>query len=860
MNDYNRSIRVLHVDDEQGFAETAGAFLERENDRFDVEVATSPSEALNRLDSDPFDCIVSDYEMPTQNGIEFLRAVRKEYTDLPFILYTGKGSEEVASDAISAGVTDYLQKESGTSQYAVLANRIRNAVENYHAQTELAERKKRLKLFFERSPLGVVEWDDNFDFVRMNDAAEDILGYTQDDLIGHSWEKIVSESDQDAVADVVSALLENEGGYRSVNENITKDGDRVICEWHNRVVTDDDGEVMAIFSQFQDITERKQQERENSRRRHRLEQILKTVPGCVVQLDADGQFVFANDRAEEVLGLERDELTNRAYNDPEWDIRDLSGQPIPDEELPFQRVLDTGETLYGVKHSIQWPDKTRKVLLVNGAPLFDDDGTVDSVVFSLIDITDQRDRERELARAQRRLELALETTGTGVYEWDTETDEVIWSDSLERVMGLEPGEFEGTFQAFIDRVHPDDLSRVQEQIEHAIETDSMYQAEFRMRGADGNYQWVEVRGRTIRDEEGDRMVGIHHDITKQKDRETTLERQRSLLKAQQEAMIDGLLVVDEDGDMVSYNDRFVELWEMPRELVEQAEEELALDWAMDQLACPEEFYQKIDHLYENPEKTSRDEITLADGRVFDRYTAPVVGEDGTHYGRLWTFRDITQQKEREAKLEQQNDQLKDFASVVTRDLRNPLRTAQGRLELATEECDSEHLASVANAHDRMESIIDDLLWLAREGRNIGVTEAVDLTEVIEETWAVTGDDIAEATLSISFGQQEVHRCLEADRERLKQLLRNIFRNALEHAGENVKIEVGLLEDGFYVEDDGPGIPESERDVVFDLGYSSADGGTGFGLSIVKQIVEAHGWTVRVVDSPAGGARLEITDV
>ena len=212
MNDYNRSIRVLHVDDEQGFAETAGAFLERENDRFDVEVATSPSEALNRLDSDPFDCIVSDYEMPAQNGIEFLRAVRKEYTDLPFILYTGKGSEEVASDAISAGVTDYLQKESGTSQYAVLANRIRNAVENYHAQTELAERKKRLKLFFERSPLGVVEWDDNFDFVRMNDAAEDILGYTQDDLIGHSWEKIVSESDQDAVADVVSALLENEGG------------------------------------------------------------------------------------------------------------------------------------------------------------------------------------------------------------------------------------------------------------------------------------------------------------------------------------------------------------------------------------------------------------------------------------------------------------------------------------------------------------------------------------------------------------------------------------------------------------------------------------------------------------------------
>ncbi|MFB6211861.1 MAG: PAS domain S-box protein [Halobacteriales archaeon] len=521
-------IRVLHVDDEPDFAEMAATFLEREVDRFDVETAKSAAEGLDRLASDEFDCVVSDYEMPGQNGIEFLEAVRREDADLPFILYTGRGSEEIASEAISAGVTDYLQKDGGTSQYTVLANRIRNAVEKYRTQTELADREQRLNLFFEQSPLGVVEWDENFDFSRINDAAREILGYDEADLIGHSWEKIVPESDRDAVGEVVADLLENKGGYHSINENVRKDGERIICEWHNRVVTDDAGGVVAIFSQFQDITdrrehqrrfeaifnntytfsglcepdgtlieanetalsfagldrddvvgkrlwntpwiqrndaeetireaveqaqdgqlfrdevrvqgeeqeaiidfsirpvtderdevtllvpegrditERKEQERENNRRRHRLEQILKTVPACVVQLDANGEFVFANDRAEDVLGLTESKLTERTYNDPEWGIKDLDGDPIPDEDLPFRQVQDTGEPITDFRHRIEWPDGTQKILLVNGAPLFDDDGNVESVVFALSDITDREQQQRRLQKTTARLEAVYE--------------------------------------------------------------------------------------------------------------------------------------------------------------------------------------------------------------------------------------------------------------------------------------------------------------------------------------------------------------------------------------------------------------------------------------------------------------------
>jgi PAS domain S-box-containing protein len=727
-------VRVLHVDDNADFADLTTTILEREDDRFVTETATSATEALNHISERQFDCIVSDYDMPDQNGIEFLRAVRETCPDLPFILYTGKGSEEVASEAISAGVTDYLQKGTGTSQYTVLANRIQNAV----------------------------------------------------------------------------------SARRS-----------------------------AITAE---------------RRRHRFEQILKTVPGCVVQLDADGQFVFANERAEEVLGLESDEVTDRTYNDPRWELQDPHGDPIPDGELPFRRIRETGEPVYAERLTIQWPDGTRKLLLVNGAPVSDENGAFESAVFSLADITDQQERQQELDRTRRRLELALETTDTGVYDWDMETDEVTWNDSLERVMGLEPGEFEGTFEAFINRVHPDDRPRVHDRIEQAIETESMYRAEFRMQKADGDHQWVEVRGRVVRDGDGSRMVGVHHDITEQKVRETTLDRQRSLLEAQQEAMIDGLLVVDEHGDIISYNDRFVELWGIPDTVIEQGDEEPALDWVMDRLANPETFRVKVRNLYENPERTSRDEIDLADGRVFDRYTAPVVGDDGTHYGRLWTFRDITQRKDRETELERQNERLEEFTSVASHDLRNPLHTARGRLELATAECDSDHLTSVADAHDRMESIIDGLLWLAREGRDIGTTERVDLTEVVERTWAMTGAGVGAAALSIEADGQRGLRHITADKDRLKRLLENVFRNAIEHGGENVTVRVGPLENGFYVADDGPGIPESEHDAVFDAGDSSVNRGTGFGLSIVKRIAEGHGWTVRTTTGAAGGVRIAFTGI
>jgi len=209
--------------------------------------------------------------------------------------------------------------------------------------------------------------------------------------------------------------------------------------------------------------------------------------------------------------------------------------------------------------------------------------------------------------------------------------------------------------------------------------------------------------------------------------------------------------------------------------------------------------------------------------------------------------------EQRQEIERQNERLNKFGSVLSHDLRNPLSVASGRLELAQSESDSTHLDAVSQAHARMETLIDDLLTLAREGNSVGELESVRLDSLVEGCWRNV--DTEEATIRI-----EAERTIRADRSRLQQLLENLFRNAVEHSGKNVSITVGVFDTGFYIEDDGQGIPPERRDKVFDIGYSTADEGTGFGLAIVRRIAEAHGWNISAVEASTGGARFEITGV
>jgi signal transduction histidine kinase len=214
-----------------------------------------------------------------------------------------------------------------------------------------------------------------------------------------------------------------------------------------------------------------------------------------------------------------------------------------------------------------------------------------------------------------------------------------------------------------------------------------------------------------------------------------------------------------------------------------------------------------------------------------------------------TIRYALERHAQQQELRRQNHRLEKFANVVSHDLRNPLNVAKGRIEMV----EDEHAAVIESNLSRMETIIEDVLTLAREGKSVEETEPVDLTALTKKCWQQV--ETASALLSTD---SEI--AILADPNRCRQILENLIRNSVEHVGEDVVIHVGRTDDGFYIEDNGPGIPENKRQEVFEAGYTTNRDGTGFGLSIVKETAEAHGWSVEITDGTDGGARFEFSGV
>ncbi len=222
-------------------------------------------------------------------------------------------------------------------------------------------------------------------------------------------------------------------------------------------------------------------------------------------------------------------------------------------------------------------------------------------------------------------------------------------------------------------------------------------------------------------------------------------------------------------------------------------------------------------------------------------------------GRVVVLRDVTERREREQRLEHQNERLERFTSTVSHDLRNPLSVARGRVELLDAETDSPHIGPLDSALGRMDTLIDETLSLAKQGRIVDETDTVDLAAISERSWARV--DTEDATLTVVNDSRFL-----ADSSRVERVFENLFRNSVEHGGPDVTVRVGWSADGFYVADDGPGIPPADRDGVFQFGQTSAADGTGYGLAIVAEIASAHGWRVDVSASRSGGARFDFAGV
>ena len=732
-------IYILHVEDDPDFADLARHHLAQQDVTVVIDHVSDPAAALNRIASTTVDCIISDYDRSTENGITFLERVRQEYPDLPFLLLTENGSADVASDAIKRGVTDCLQKGHDSHHLTVLSNRITNAVAQYRATQALSKSEERMSLFFEESPLGVVEWDMSFKIKRINPAAEHIFGYAAAELVGETWEQLVPPTDHTTVAAIVGQLLDDSGGYRSVNVNVRKDGEHILCEWHNRVVTDEAGNVRAVISQVQDITDRERGERDLEQTNAMLSTLFDALPVGVLAVDADERVLASNTRF--------------------FDIFDLT--LTPDDAIG----RDVDGLFNTISASLLGPEQL-------GERLDESDGTVE------LPLSDGR------VLVCRHEPIAFTAADGHLWVFNEITERIDYEDTIKALHGVAR-----------------DLTQCSTPTE-------IYEEAIAAAGA-------------------------------------LLDFDRAAIATESE----GILHVRAMSEDVPLDEPpIMKVGEgLAGKTYERGEAMLVADAVTDETALP----QSMDiHAGISVPIGNRGVFQVIDDSVgtFTEQDMELVRLLARHVEGALALLD------RESELQRQNERLDSFAEIVSHDLRNPLTVAASRVELAQQECDSAHLSDVDMAHQRMEELIDNVLDLARSGRPVTEKKPISLAAIAEECWANV--ETANATLSV-----ETELSISADL-RIKQVLENIFRNAVEHGPDTVSIHIDTLASGsgFYIEDDGPGIPPEDREQIFDRGFSTSRDGTGFGLAIVKEIIDAHGWSIRVDDRPAGGARFEITDI
>ncbi|QLG29957.1 PAS domain S-box protein (plasmid) [Halorarum halophilum] len=637
------TIKVLHVDDDPDVTELAAEFLERGNDRFDMVTETNAGDGLDRLTEDEIDCIVSDYQMPGMDGREFLAAVREAHPDLPFILFTGQGSEEIASDALSLGATDYLQKALGPEQYELLANRITNAVEHDRAR----------------------QWASSLERVRtiVRDVNQALVRASSRQEIETRTCEIISEPDP--VQFVV---------FSEVDPDTTRVEPRT---WAGV----DGGET---FLDAVDIT------------------IGKHTNG----LQTPHERAVHDREVAASLDIQEDPAF-----DPWREAVNASGfHALAVVPIEYEADLYGLVALYGSRP--QPVDNARDLLEELG-------GDIAHAFYAI-------DTQRKLEKSEARYRNLAETASDAILRIDDTSTITYANPATERLFGYSQSELRDTA---LTELMPERLS---DQHNEGIER--------YLRTGERQLDWSGVN-----------LPGQHKDGT-----------------------------------------------EIP----------LAITFG---------------------------EFKEGDQQFFTGF-----------------IRDVTEREEQRAELQHQIKYLDEFAGTVAHDLRNPLNVVAGRLELAKAECDIKHLDVAVATLEQMEDLIEDLFTFAQQGQTVHKVEPVALADVVDTARRVVECEAVTVKAGPDLGT------IVGSRSSVSALVENLFRNAVEHGGPNVTIRVSMLEEGIAVEDDGPGISEDKRADVFEPGYTTKDEGTGFGLNIVKKVVDAHGWDITVTGGADGGARFEIT--
>ena len=822
--------RVLFVDDEPGAADLAATHVERLVDGIETVTRLSPDEALDVVREGRVDCVVSDFDMPGADGLELLESIRDLDPGLPFVLFTGKGSEEIASDAISAGVTDYLQKGAGRDRYEMLANTVANALGRRRAERDLRKVNAKVTAIHEFATELASVTDVETVFDRTVDAAEEILEFDRCVTARRRGDRVVPLVLSESVTeDEVRTFDVGEG---VVGTTVAEEETMVVDNLSVDPADPDDLEDPSSPGRPTAGTDRREGSEVADPVADDIRSAISVPIGShgVLQAVSNGYAAFDERDVEfaELIASHAANAIERIETEAELRReRDRLTALFHDLPLPAVRTVALGES----ERRLDAANDAFERTFGYGA-----DSGYEEVREAIIpDDADRLDPESVLERDEpSRLEVRRRTTD-GLRDF-----------ILHVIPVTEPDE------TVIYSVYAD--IGEQKRVERTLRR--LHATTREMFGGEDREGVAAVATRAAID-----ILEFPSSGVRLYDPEANVLRPTAISEEATAAF----------GDRPSFGPGDGRIWEafddgepIVVDDLDAVDSPIGYGDHRSLLVVPLGEHGVMPLGSRQPDFFDETDLQLA------RVLAANVTVALDHAERTEQLRD------RDAALQREIDRLEKFAGFVSHDLRNPLNVAAGRTDLARSLTDDaaviEELDRVEDAHDRMTQLIDDLLALARQGRTADEIESVPLDEAAERAWRTVDTD--DATLDVS----EATAAIEADPERLRTLFENLFINSVEHGSTNgrsepddsvehgpdtdaegdtdaadLTVSVGSLPDGFYVADDGVGFDIDPGEAT-EYGRSSAPNGTGFGLAIVREIAAAHGWELSIDGDD--GARFE----
>ncbi len=616
---------------------------------------------------------------------------------------------------------------------------------------------------------------------------------------------------------------------------------------------DEAGNVIGFFAIDREITKRKAQEKELQRYR----QTVESSTDMLAASNRNHEFLFANERYREFHGIPVDADLSGVRNEA------VVGSETLDEVEPYLEAVYDGERV-SFEMTRQNAAGEDRALDVKFYPLRDEEGAVVGDVTAMRDITERKEREKELEEKTERLNLAIEGANLGIWDWDMKTGHVTRSEQWTAMLGYEPGEVEAKIDGWETLLHPDDRKAHDEALKGHIKGEKdLYTLDYRLKTASGEWKWVRNIGKIMEwDEEGNpvRSVGIHQDIDEQKRAEQAREQSKQRLRQIIDLVPDPIFVKNRNGEYLLANEAVGEIFGRPPEaMIGKTERELGMgertfeQYREEDLKVIESGESLI--IPERKAQTSDGEV-----RTFQTILIPYKPVGSEPDGVLGYARNITERKTYEKQIEVQRDTLQILNQIVRHDIRNDLQIVVSYAELLKKHTDEEGVELARTVLEAARNAIE-ITQTARDVADVVLRsetelKARSLEPVLKTELESVSSNYNQARIETEGSIPDVTVLVDG---MLESVFRNLLQNAIVHNDEDepeVTVSATAGEDQVTIEfaDNGPGIPDDRKDEIFEKGEHGLESeGTGLGLYLVKSLVDRYDGSLRVEENDPEGS-------